>query len=780
MKTNLRGSLAAAALCALVAACGGGGGSSAPVTLPTTVAITSGARADTGSQQQFASDVANPAGLSFRWDFGDGSNGSGANPTHAYARPGDYIVTLVVQAGGSDSRLAVTHVQVGAFSNVQGLSCTRTDGDGWCWQHAIVTGHAVNDVFFLDATHAWAVGDASTILKSSDGGDTWTQVALGADVPRTSLTSVRFRDALHGMALSNGGDALQTGDGGVTWTDNPLGGLVHFTANPITFADYGPGRIVVSAAYPGGAIASLDDGLTWNAVGTGDPVFANGADCWSLRHDQLQRMAGCGAGITVPLAVALPGAPYDSLLTGAFGSATQGLVIGYDYAAGNFGLSTMTAWSSSDGGATWTQFTPAGLPANASYSGMQLQMVDAQSGLLYAPGDLWAYWTLDGGRNWSTVASSTLLTTPYTGYRATGLVGGSTLWQSSTNHVSISTDRGATWHDATLPAEDVPTGHSGVAAATLAHFTDANNYVVAMHQRFYTTHDGGRTFTRILGPDGRDAMSTNTAAAFLDERNGRILTSHGNLLSTADGGRTWTRKELATGTDSDVALYFPSATQGWLILDGQLERTVDGGANWTSAGSIPGTTHLNGFSWGDATHAWAWSYEELFASADGGTTWTHVSLPNDVPMFSAALTGPLAGIVSAANGSVLSTTDGGVTWAPVSGSVGNCMLARTTGHEMWCLGSPGARSLDDGLTWQAADPSGSGDRTVGVAFADAQHGWAVTLSGAVLVTGDGGTTWSPQWIGDGLTLLGVAAVDSTTAWIVTRDGQVLATATGGW
>lgn len=41
--------------------------------------------------------------LTYAWDFGDGSTGSGATPTHAYAFPGTYIVTLVVTDDGAPS-----------------------------------------------------------------------------------------------------------------------------------------------------------------------------------------------------------------------------------------------------------------------------------------------------------------------------------------------------------------------------------------------------------------------------------------------------------------------------------------------------------------------------------------------------------------------------------------------------------------------------------------------------------------------------------------------------
>lgn len=46
--------------------------------------------------------------VSYEWDFGDGTSGTGANPTHVYTKPGDYLVRLTVtdDAGGTDT---VTH-----------------------------------------------------------------------------------------------------------------------------------------------------------------------------------------------------------------------------------------------------------------------------------------------------------------------------------------------------------------------------------------------------------------------------------------------------------------------------------------------------------------------------------------------------------------------------------------------------------------------------------------------------------------------------------------------
>jgi PKD repeat protein len=50
--------------------------------------------------------------LTYRWDFGDGSTGTGVTPAHAYAAAGGYEVRLVVSDGALDSAAAVTTVEV--------------------------------------------------------------------------------------------------------------------------------------------------------------------------------------------------------------------------------------------------------------------------------------------------------------------------------------------------------------------------------------------------------------------------------------------------------------------------------------------------------------------------------------------------------------------------------------------------------------------------------------------------------------------------------------------
>jgi uncharacterized protein (TIGR03437 family) len=98
---------------------------------------------------------------------------------------------------------------------------------------------------FLDS-RGWIVGDNGTILKTINGGDTWTLQASGTTV---NLRDVYFLDEQRGWAVGDGGVILATTDGGSTWVQEASGVTtdlrsVHFVSASVGFVVGANGTIL--------------------------------------------------------------------------------------------------------------------------------------------------------------------------------------------------------------------------------------------------------------------------------------------------------------------------------------------------------------------------------------------------------------------------------------------------------------------------------------------------------------------------------------------------------
>jgi photosystem II stability/assembly factor-like uncharacterized protein len=76
------------------------------------------------------------------------------------------------------------------------------------------TTHNLNGGYLLDSGVGFVVGDAGTILKTTDAGMTWTPATSGT---MNALYDVYFFDATQGIVVGEQGTILRTTDGGAGW-----------------------------------------------------------------------------------------------------------------------------------------------------------------------------------------------------------------------------------------------------------------------------------------------------------------------------------------------------------------------------------------------------------------------------------------------------------------------------------------------------------------------------------------------------------------------------------
>jgi photosystem II stability/assembly factor-like uncharacterized protein len=70
----------------------------------------------------------------------------------------------------------------------------------------------LSDIFFLDDTHGWIVGDQIPIMYTPDGGATWYEQSTSEEI-NGRLMAVDFINQTHGWAVGSNGIILRTTEG---------------------------------------------------------------------------------------------------------------------------------------------------------------------------------------------------------------------------------------------------------------------------------------------------------------------------------------------------------------------------------------------------------------------------------------------------------------------------------------------------------------------------------------------------------------------------------------
>lgn len=744
---SLQRCLGALLLTLTLVACGGGGSAvDTEPALPTALAVVAPAtRQALNSDISFSSNAVDPDGrFTHHWDFGDGSTSQLPAPRHAYLRSGRYTVQLTLRNAAGAVAQASHTLTVADLAIVQGRTCSGADSGGWCWQNPLPQGNPIQGSFWLDGQRGWAVGDLGTLLRTVDGGSTWTAQPSGT---QGQLLNVVFVTDQVGWVAGSNGLLLRTTDGGSNWQALSIG--VNTSASSLGAVDASTAWVTSGE----GSYLSRDGGSTWQHTprppqASGDMQRTSASTLWVLAY----QASGTGLLRTVDngaswMPVSLPSAPdtlYRSLQSLRFLDDQRGIVSAYEYGYDNatqLWVSRTAAWLTVDGGSTWQVLSP---PPSGGYDYLPQEYQLARDGSVFAR----------------------------VGYGSDG--------------IAYSTDSGATWRTLSPPT----TGSS-----YLSGYTPYSSTRVL--QRL---GDGRTWFTADAGANWTELQNFSTGASsansvwFFNAREGLALTDDGSSLRTSDGGQTWEQRQTTADCCagwSGLSFTADGAT-GWAISSvGQIYRSTDRGRTWLSP--VPQTSAQLGtvldYHFVDAHHGWAlsesrWSLPGgLFSTSDGGASWQAVSAGSSLNgMRAMRFADRGAGVAVGAAGVAMVTSDGGVSWRarPTGSTYALRKLAFVDAQTVVAVGDSGSilRSTDRGQTWSRVSSATAANLT-DLRFVSATVGHAVGDMGVLLITDDGGLSWRDASPLTRLPLRGVFFIDADTGWAVGSNGAILATISGG-
>ena len=486
-------------------------------------------------------------------------------------------------------------------------------------------------------------GDPNTIYVGTAAGGFWMSNNSGASY--TTTTDQFASCGVSGIAINplntniiyistgdkDAGDTESTGvlkstDGGLTWTQT---GLIWQTTqqrrihrlliNPIN-----PNTLILATSV--GMYRSLDAGVTWNVVATGSYVDAeyrpgDTTTVYAVTGGSFSRSNNGGAsftGISIPgfipssrlsLAVTPANNNYVYILVGAtnngFGGLYRSTTTGSSWTLMSSTPNVMgwDAGGNDVGGQAWYDIAIDASPTNANE---------------ITVGGVNSWKSTNGGANW------TLNTHWYGGgapYVHADLhwvlyTSGTTCYLGTDGGVARTTNSGLTW--------TTINGNMNIAQIyKMGQSSSVPTKVISGHQDNGTNYMNGAAWSEVYGGDGMDC--------FIDWNNHNIMVAssqNGNFGRSTNGGASFVGiTNGLTGTPAWVApiVQDPQTPSTYYCGYQDVFKSTNQGNTWVQIGSIGATLDEIKVSPSNPSIIYATSVGGVWRTSNGGATWSNIA-----------------------------------------------------------------------------------------------------------------------------------------------------------
>ncbi len=164
-----------------------------------------------GTATQLTATISGGSNVTYNWDFGDNSNGTGAIVSHQYAAPGSYIAEVTASNAVSQST-ATTTVQIDEIINPIGGLTAANDGPTIFGTPTQLTATITSGT---NVTYNWDFGDSSygtgafiSHQYANPGSYTAEVTAANTINQESATTTVVVEEAISGLVASNNGPTI--------------------------------------------------------------------------------------------------------------------------------------------------------------------------------------------------------------------------------------------------------------------------------------------------------------------------------------------------------------------------------------------------------------------------------------------------------------------------------------------------------------------------------------------------------------------------------------------
>ncbi len=559
----------------------------------------------------------------------------------------------------------------------------------WEWQMPKPTGAALYDIGSFGPDAVFAVGLKGTIIKTSDGGNSFTQIESGTT---GLLTSIYCIDEKTGWIGSDLGMVLRTTNAGENWVKvrEPKG----WQKSSFFALDQNTAWLSTENSK---LLKTTDGGQNWENIETGIGKsfriirFFDAETGFALINESTPEKESFKD--TVVVKTQDGGQHWDTLNLTFHKNVNFIETYPEEHIwIGTFGY----ILKSDDRGQTWDTLAMQWNKKNLQVLDVAFRSADSLWILARQSGDMMAFYdifqTSDGGLS---------LEKQYTSVYS--------LWSNSCKQIlnNLSYTSGTCW----------AVGYPGMVLSYKQDDTDWQEHFKSgkgMLQDIY----------------------------FIDEQTGYAVGNIYTFLTTKDGGKNW---EIAGDLPGEYGfrVYFISKDQGVVsIADEGLYRTNDGGKTWKNV--LEKDDFFVSIVFRGTEEGWALhSHGEMYHTKDAGKTWQLLSTLPEGIWWDAYFVNLQTGFACGRNG-IMKTSDGGLTWREVfNPGIFINSIDFIDGQTGWASGDSGlvCKTTDGGETWKITDTL-TNTSLYDISFMNQHRGYLVSDGYGVFRSDDGGESWT--------------------------------------